>query len=125
MDFTHRPLNALLLGLSPDLAGELASNLKPFCSSVLSLAEFASQAVETPSADVVFCAPGTDSVGLIRAAQPSAAIVVVSRHPEVSDWLDSMEAGADDYCAAPFEFAQLQWILQNTRCQAAAAATAA
>jgi DNA-binding NtrC family response regulator len=40
--------------------------------------------------------------------------VVVSRHPEISDWLDSIEAGATDYCAAPFENAQVKWIVESS-----------
>ena len=31
----------------------------------------------------------------------------------VADWLDALEAGASDYCAAPFEPAQIRWVLQS------------
>jgi two-component system KDP operon response regulator KdpE len=53
------------------------------------------------------------SAELLRAA--SAPVVVVSRRPEVSDWLDAMEAGAADYCAPPFEASHVEWILQSAR----------
>lgn len=50
-------------------------------------------------------------------------MVVVSRLPEVEGWLNALEAGAADYCAAPFEPAQLGWLLEtNTRVRALAAA---
>jgi DNA-binding response OmpR family regulator len=42
-----------------------------------------------------------------------APVVVVSRNPEVSDWLDAIEAGATDYCAPPFETAHLAWIVES------------
>jgi DNA-binding response OmpR family regulator len=60
----------------------------------------------------------------LRQTKPEASIVVVSRHPEVSDWLDSIEAGATDYCAAPFETAQMKWILETSMRNAPVQATA-
>ena len=30
---------------------------------------------------------------------------------ETQEWLDALEAGAADYCAAPFEPVQLRWLL--------------
>jgi DNA-binding response OmpR family regulator len=67
-----------------------------------------------PAADVIFCGADVSVVSGLRNAKPEAQIVVVSRHPEVADWLDSIEAGASDYCAAPFESAQVRWILEST-----------
>jgi DNA-binding NtrC family response regulator len=49
----------------------------------------------------------------IRHRKPGLPVVVVSRHPDVSGWLDALEAGAADYCAAPFEFRHIQWILES------------
>lgn len=50
-------------------------------------------------------------------------VLVVSRMPEVSEWLDALDAGAADYCGAPFEQQPIQWligsVLRSTR-QAAA-----
>src|ERR1700730_17774542 len=40
-------------------------------------------------------------------------VVVVSRLPEVSEWLDALDAGAVDYCAAPFEHQHMQWLIQT------------
>jgi len=38
---------------------------------------------------------------------------VVSRFPDVKQWLDALDAGASDYCGAPFERVQLHWILNS------------
>jgi len=43
----------------------------------------------------------------------SVPVIVVSRQPEISDWLDAIEAGATDYCAPPFESAHISWILES------------
>ena len=40
------------------------------------------------------------------------AVVVASRLPEVSAWLDALEHGAANYCAAPFESRDIRWILE-------------
>ncbi|MBZ5595333.1 MAG: hypothetical protein LAP39_24075 [Acidobacteriia bacterium] len=40
-------------------------------------------------------------------------VVVVSRIPEVSEWLDALDAGAADYCAAPFEHQHLAWLIES------------
>ncbi|HXI42084.1 MAG TPA: hypothetical protein VNH18_13880 [Bryobacteraceae bacterium] len=40
-------------------------------------------------------------------------VVVISRIPEVTEWLGAIEAGAVDYCAAPFERRDISWLLQS------------
>jgi DNA-binding response OmpR family regulator len=61
----------------------------------------------------------------IRASRPTLPFVVVTRRPETSDWLDALEAGATDYCSAPFEPRQINWLMESalhrTRRQSAAA----
>jgi DNA-binding NarL/FixJ family response regulator len=107
-------VSALLFGLSDELAGELLKPLAPLCREVRSVSgDLAGHSI--PSGAVIFCGPDVSVVSGIRQAKPDAAIVVVSRHAEVSDWLDSIEAGATDYCAAPFESSQVRWILESTR----------
>ena len=105
-------VNALIFGLTDDLARELLKPLAPFCSNVGSASAFDPC---LQKADVIFCRPDENTVRELRTAHPDASIVVVSRHPEVSQWLDAMEAGATDYCAAPFESAQVEWILTSSR----------
>jgi hypothetical protein len=106
-------VNALLFGLTNDLAGELLKPLAPLCREVHSVTGDVSKN-NVPPAHVIFCGADVSVVTGLRDAQPDASIVVVSRYPEVSDWLDSIEAGAADYCAAPFEPAQVQWILESS-----------
>jgi CheY-like chemotaxis protein len=102
-------LDAFLFALGPDLESELATALVPHCREV--------RTVQSIPADagVVFCCSNIDVVTRLRAAEPTRIIVVVSRHPEVSDWLDALECGATDYCAAPFESTQLLWLLQSSQ----------
>ena len=114
MRITHENrVRALLFGLSEDLSGELLHPLSKFCSRIEE-EKHPFSALADCSAQVIFCGPDTAVVTRLRAANPDASIVVVSRHPEVSGWLDSIEAGATDYCAAPFETAQVQWILESS-----------
>jgi len=111
-------LHAVLFGLSEDLAGELLRPLSKLCRRIEAVAnsreaEDLSRLAES-QAQIIFCGTDTDVVTRLRESVPGASIVVVSRHPEVTGWLDSIEAGASDYCAAPFETAQVQWILETS-----------
>ncbi len=112
----------VLFGLDVGLASELSDVLsqrqqtvwvKPFlppseCIGV----------VDEVGADLVFCSSDRENyVALLEAIgrdKPDLPVVVVSRTPEVSEWLDAIEAGASDYCAAPFESSHIQWILDST-----------
>jgi DNA-binding NtrC family response regulator len=68
-------------------------------------------------ADIVFA--GGDSAEYlsllrrVRAARPGLPFVVVTRLPEVVQWLDALEAGATDYCAAPIDMQQVQWVMES------------
>jgi DNA-binding NtrC family response regulator len=46
-----------------------------------------------------------------RRIKPELPVVVVSHSADVRGWLRALEAGAANYCAPPFEPAQIQWIL--------------
>jgi hypothetical protein len=89
-----------------DLEPEIAADLQTALSSL---------PVETVTEDpqVVFCSVEPKILKRALRRFPRRAVVVVSRLPEVRAWLDALEAGAADYCAAPFESIQLNWILQN------------
>lgn len=112
----------VLFGLETSLAAELGGVLEgqnqkvyvePFVSAAESL-----RVVEMVRADLVFCTSGRDRyMSLLEAVgreKPDLPVVIVSRTPEVSEWLDAIEAGASDYCAAPFEASQIKWILDST-----------
>ncbi len=107
-------IHAVLFGLSEDLAGDLLKPLAKFCSNIQSVDGGRLSTVAESPAQIIFCGANTEVVSDLRRTKPEAPIVVVSRHPEVSGWLDSIEAGASDYCAAPFESAQLEWILETS-----------
>lgn len=66
--------------------------------------------------DLVFCSANQKSlINLLQATapqRPRLRIIATSRLPETTEWLDSVEAGAVDYCAAPFEATQIRWLLE-------------
>ena len=71
--------------------------------------------VQKLSADIILCSADPDKYRpLLRALRDkglSVPVVVVSRLPEVSGWLDALESGAADYCSAPFEKQQMRWLI--------------
>ncbi len=115
----------LLLGLEGALAIELGAVLRRqnravFTATFQSPPQALNAAVQV-AADVVFCGADRERyVALLdemRERQSVLPVVVVSRTPEVSDWLDAIEAGATDYCAAPFESGHVEWILSTALTQ--------
>ncbi len=68
-------------------------------------------------ADIVFAGGGPayylSLLRLLRAVRPSMPFVVVTRIPETKEWLDALEAGATDYCSAPFESRQIHWLMES------------
>lgn len=105
-----------LIGLDPAAATQIARALdggfhqieqKPVTARVGELSD----------CDVVFAnGEGKKYLPLlrgIRAERPGLPFVVVTRIPETSDWLDALEAGATDYCSAPFEPRQMNWLMQS------------
>lgn len=46
----------------------------------------------------------------IRVYRPDIFLVVVTRLPDHSKWLDALEAGADDYCCLPLDRQQIGWL---------------
>lgn len=53
------------------------------------------------------------NVSLLLEAMPCLPVVAVTRLPDSQRWLDALEAGARDYCGAPFETTQLRWIMET------------
>ena len=49
----------------------------------------------------------------VREERPTLPFVVVTRVPETREWLDALEAGATDYCSAPFENRQINWLMES------------
>jgi DNA-binding response OmpR family regulator len=49
----------------------------------------------------------------VRQKRPALPFIVVTRFPDTSKWLDALEAGASDYCSAPFESRQIHWLMES------------
>jgi len=68
-------------------------------------------------ANVVFCSSERRAyeslLDALERGSLQVPVVVVSRIPETSEWLDAIDAGATDYCAAPFERRQISWLVQS------------
>ena len=111
----------LLVGLEHRLADELSNVLQQLGQSVQT-AVLGSGALETSDVNLVFAE--SDDLGAIRRIRPDLPVVVVSRLPEVSAWLDALEQGAADYCGAPFERKQVGWVLKSSLSPVATAAAA-
>jgi DNA-binding NtrC family response regulator len=106
----------LLIGLADALASDLRKALPEQGWVVHSQPEIPGGA-EQPAADLVFCGVEPEQcrklLALVKSVLPGLPVVVVSRHSEISDWLDAIEAGAADYCAPPFDSRHIQWIIQS------------
>lgn len=106
--------SALLCLLDPSLQAELRIALSNpeldvhtyICSDV---SECCAQHSQSP--DILFCPLSNDLRAFISSLQPDVSVIVVSRVPDTREWIAAMEAGASDYCAPPFEYSQLRWML--------------
>lgn len=112
------PRTILVCGLESSLADELIRALRSEDVNV-KVQECAGPETcpyEHSTADFVFCAFSKGLKQLAEAMHPRVPVVVVTNQPEAHEWIDAMEAGASDYCAAPFEPKQIRWILEaNSR----------
>lgn len=102
--------NVLLLGLDCALAEDLSRVLRHLGHTVTVSARRESSP-GAANADLIF----TDSNELDTALSlnPRLPVIVTSRLPEVTSWLNALEAGAADYCGAPFEATQVRWVLDT------------
>jgi DNA-binding NarL/FixJ family response regulator len=105
-----------LLGLPDDLGNELSRVLLDESHQV-SRKIYISDLQRTPKCNAVFIS-GDDpdyryTLSLLRESCPGLPAIVVTRQPEARFWLDALDAGAADYCGAPFERAQLRWVLES------------
>jgi DNA-binding NtrC family response regulator len=106
-------------GLEESLAAQLCnavSRLGQAHHATASTSECIS-AAEHEQADIVFC--GADRgeyrrlLDALKQSGMALPVVVVSRIPDTTEWLDALEAGATDYCAAPFERQHIAWLVQS------------
>lgn len=91
------------VGLLPALAQELN----------LALALIGVEVVAAGDAEVQLAFCNAANVSDLVLQSPEIPVVAVSSEREVGVWLDAMDAGAVDYCSAPFESTDLRWILHS------------
>lgn len=106
--FSTRDKRALLLGLDPALEASLAEALGR-CNCVTLRGR---ERQDSRKVDIIFCSSTSEDLLHILSSRRRQPVVVVSRLPEVDGWLDALEAGAADYCAPPFEPAQIRWLIE-------------
>jgi|ERR1051326_7163393 DNA-binding NtrC family response regulator len=106
----------LLLGLDEDLAAPLALVLRRLSHEV-TITNSLAASLRDRRAHVVFaagdCPRYREIVQKLTGRRPDAAVILVNRHPEDARWLDALELGAADYCGAPFEATQIQWLVDG------------
>ena len=98
----------LLLGLETPMADELSTVLRQLGQNV----QTADGPLDSGDVQVIFAAEG--NLQNAQRSIPGIPVIVVSRIPEVSSWLQALEQGAADYCGAPFEARQLRWALNSS-----------
>jgi len=108
--------NIKLIGLEPSAASQIGRALDGSFHQIEILPLTAKHS-EVMDADIVFAGGERKQyiplLKRLRAVRPGLPFVVVTRIPETSDWLDALEAGATDYCSAPFEARQMNWLMQS------------
>ena len=106
----------LLLGLDKDLAEPLARVLLRLSHDV-TVTNSLAMSLRDRRARIVFaagdCPRYREIVQKLTGKRPDAAVILVNRFPEDGRWLDALELGAADYCGAPFERIQIQWLVDG------------
>jgi len=104
-----------LLGLEKDLADSLQGILQQQGHDVGITDSI--QTMANPGPQIVFAGGDgpdyRDVVRRIMMSRPGLPVVLVNRHPENARWLDALELGAADYCGAPFESVQVEWVVNS------------
>ena len=94
------------------LGGSLEAELSEALSTTSCQVQSALAPIPSTGQEIVFCCAGAD-FPVARSTFPQSPLVVVSRLPDTGEWLDALEGGAVDYCAAPFESIQMKWLLEK------------
>jgi DNA-binding NtrC family response regulator len=105
-----------LLGLPEDLERQLAQVLRDEAHKVVRKLHL-QDLRHGPKPEAVFIS-GDDqqfrkTLTDLRESDPGIPVIVVTRQPGTAKWLDALDAGATDYCGAPFERVQVRWILDS------------
>lgn len=111
--------HVLLYGLEQSLAADLLRALAPQHKVVAggSASFDLSEALRNERLDIIFCSSKPEFcrplLSAVKQLDRHIPVVVVSAEPEFGQWLDAMEAGASDYCSAPFQREQLHFLLAS------------
>lgn len=103
----------ILIGLEQATAAQIGNALESEKHDIVQMSDSTPPA-ELLHADIIFA--GNKLIHLLREIRndrPTLPFVVVARIPETAEWLDALEAGATDYCSAPFEPRQFRWLMEN------------
>jgi hypothetical protein len=66
---------------------------------------------DVADSDLIFA--GSEDFREALTFYPPRPVIVTSRLPEMKSWISALEAGAADYCGAPFEATQVRWVLNT------------
>ena len=106
----------LMLGLDHDMAERLSQVLRGLSHDVI-ITNSLAESLRDRTARVIFAAGDSpryrEIVQKLTSKRPDAAVILVNRHPDDGRWLDALELGAADYCGAPFETAQIRWLVEG------------
>lgn len=109
------PRLALLCHLEPSLLSELRTALSnpdlDICVDICQENEDCSRKIREQDPDIIFCPLSAELATVLASLIREVPVIVVSRIPDTREWINAMEAGACDYCAPPFEFSQMRWML--------------
>jgi len=105
-----------LLGLPEDLERSLAQVLRDEEHKVIRKLHL-QDLRHGPRSDAIFIS-GEDpefrrTIAELRQSEPTVPLIVVTRRTGTTQWLDALDAGATDYCGAPFERVQVRWIMES------------
>jgi DNA-binding response OmpR family regulator len=100
----------LLLGLDVALADDLSRVLRQLGHTIRTAGTCA-VACDFAESDLIFA--GSDDFREAITFNPQRPVIVTSRLPEMKSWISALEAGAADYCGAPFEVTQVRWVLNT------------
>lgn len=105
-----------LLGLPQDLASQLSRILHSETHTVDRRGCIEELGRRSKPRVVFLCADTPDfqkNLSALKRAAPDLPFVVVTRMPDAVQWLNALEAGAADYCGAPFETIQVRWVMSS------------
>jgi DNA-binding NtrC family response regulator len=109
--------NVILIGLEEAIATQISQALAAERHRIEQKTARDIEALPLKAGDIVF-AGGRPAEYLpllrrVRRERPALPFVVVSRFPGTKEWLDALEAGATDYCPAPFKSRQIRRLMES------------